>query len=150
EVYLSTFHSLGADILRQDIDQLGFKKPFTILDQGDQLSIVKDAMKELALDPKMVEPRRILSLISRAKMGFCTPMELQDLRHEPLLPFAERIYNSYQSALRGLNAVDFDDLICLPVALFQQEEETRQKWANRFHFVMVDEYQDTNHTQLLF
>lgn len=150
KTYLSTFHSLGADILRQDIDQLGFKKPFTILDQGDQLAIVQDAMKELTLDPKMVEPRRILSIISRAKMGFCRPAALEDLRVDPLLPFAEKIYDRYQSALRGLNAVDFDDLIVLPVRLFQQEEETRQKWAGRFNFVMVDEYQDTNHTQLLF
>ncbi len=150
EVYLSTFHSLGADILRQDIHHLGYKKPFTILDQGDQLNVVKSALKELRLDPKQVEPRRILSLISRAKMGFCEPEELDDLRADPLLPFAQRLFGMYRSALRGLNAVDFDDLICLPVVLFQDHPEVRQRWADRFRFVMVDEYQDTNQTQLLF
>lgn len=150
KAYLSTFHSLGADILRQDIDKLGYKKPFTILDQGDQLAVVKDAMKELKLDPKKVEPRGLLSLISKAKMAFCEPEELQESRFNPLRRFAQAAFSRYRSALRGLNAVDFDDLICLPVVLFQEHEETRQKWARRFHFVMVDEYQDTNHTQLLF
>lgn len=150
EVYLSTFHSLGADILRNDIDGLGYKKPFTILDQGDQLSVVKDALKELRLDPKQVEPRRILSLISRAKMGFCQPQDLDELRGDPLMPFAQKLFGFYISALRGLNAVDFDDLICLPVNLFQQVPEVRDKWAKKFHFVMVDEFQDTNQTQLLF
>ncbi|RVU48846.1 ATP-dependent DNA helicase Rep [Lujinxingia sediminis] len=150
EIYLSTFHSLGADILRQDIDVIGYKKPFTILDQGDQLAVVKDAMAELQLDPKMVDPRNVLALISRAKMAFSDPEEVEELRTNPLLPFAQRIFHRYQSALRGLNAVDFDDLICLPVRVFQASEETRLKWSQRFHFVMVDEYQDTNHTQLLF
>lgn len=150
KVYLSTFHSLGADILRHDIDKLGYKKPFTILDSGDQLSIIKDAMKELKLDPKVVEPRRLLALISRAKMGFCTPEELEELRHDPILPFAQRAYAIYHSALKGLNAIDFDDMICLPVKIFQADPATRQRWAERFYFVMVDEYQDTNQTQLLF
>ena len=150
EVYLSTFHSLGADILRTDIEALGYKRPFTILDQADQISVVKDALKELKLDPKEVEPRSILSLISRAKMGFCEPDQLEGMRYHPLRPFAQRVYERYCSALRGLNAVDFDDLICLPVHLFQDHEKVRKKWASRFHFVMVDEYQDTNQTQLLF
>ncbi|QDG49719.1 ATP-dependent DNA helicase Rep [Persicimonas caeni] len=150
QTYLSTFHSLGADILRQDIDALGFKKPFTILDQGDQQSVIKDAFKELKLDPKVVDPRRILSLISKAKMGFCEPKELPELKHDPLMPYAQKIYGFYTGALKGLNAVDFDDLICLPVVLFKEHEKVRQKYARRFQYVMVDEYQDTNMTQLLF
>ncbi len=149
-VYLSTFHSLGADILRHDIDHLGFKRPFTILDFSDQKSIVKEAIDELELDPEQVDAGNILSLISRAKMGFCEPAELEDLRFNPMLPFAQRVFQRYQRALRGRNAVDFDDLICLPVRLFQQSEKVRKRWAQRFHFVMVDEYQDTNQTQLLF
>jgi DNA helicase-2/ATP-dependent DNA helicase PcrA len=148
--YLSTFHSLGADILRQDIDTLGYKKPFTILDQGDQKSVVKDAMKELKLDPKVVEPRKVLSVISRAKMGFCDPRELPELKYDPILPYAQKIYGYYQKALRGLNAVDFDDLICLPVEIFKKDDRVRRKYAKKFEYVMVDEYQDTNHTQLMF
>jgi DNA helicase II / ATP-dependent DNA helicase PcrA len=150
KAHLSTFHSLGADILRRDIDALGYKKPFTILDSGDQRSIIKDAFKELALDPKVVDPRRVGSLISKAKMGFCEPTELPDLKFDPLLPYAQKVYTYYQRALKGLNAVDFDDLICLPVVIFKQDDEIRQKYAQRFQYVMVDEYQDTNMTQLMF
>lgn len=149
-LHLSTFHSLGADILRADIDVLGFKRPFTILDQGDQLNVVREGMKELKLDPKMVDPKRILSIISLAKMALAEPENVHELRFDPLLPFAQRIFGKYQSALRGLNAVDFDDLICLPVEIFKTSEETRQKYAKKFQYVMVDEYQDTNHTQLMF
>ena len=150
KTYLSTFHSLGADILRRDIDALGYKKPFTILDQGDQKSVIKDAFKELKLDPKKVDPRRILTLISRAKMAFGEPKDLQELKFDPMLPYAQKAFTYYHRALKGLNAVDFDDLICLPVRLFQENEEIRQKYAERFRYVMVDEYQDTNMTQLLF
>ncbi len=149
-LHLSTFHSLGAEILRADIDVLGFKKPFTILDSGDQLNIVREGMKELKLDPKMVDPKRILSIISLAKMALAEPQSVHELRLDPLLPFAQRIFGKYQSALRGLNAVDFDDLICLPVEIFKTSEEVRQKYAKKFQYVMVDEYQDTNHTQLMF
>ena len=150
DVYLSTFHSLGADILRNDIEALGYKRPFTILDQADQLSVVKDAIDELKLDPEQVDPRRILNLMSRAKMGFCEPQELEELRFDPMTPFAQAVFERYRSALKGLNAVDFDDLICLPVVLFREHDDIRSRWAERFHFVMVDEYQDTNQTQLLF
>ncbi len=150
KTHLSTFHSLGADILRADIDELGFKRPYTILDQGDQQSVIKDAFKEIKLDPKVVDPRRVGSIISKAKMGFCEPQELPDLKFDPVMPYAQKIYTYYQMALRGLNAVDFDDLICLPVVLFKEHEEVRQKYSKRFRYVMVDEYQDTNMTQLMF
>src|SRR5690606_38625231 len=106
--------------------------------------------KELKLDPKMVDPKRILALISLAKMSFSEPAQMPDLRHDPLMPFAQRIYTHYQKALRGLNAVDFDDLICLPVEVFKASEEVRLKYVDQFRYVMVDEYQDTNHTQLMF
>ncbi|MGM0555405.1 MAG: ATP-dependent helicase [Myxococcota bacterium] len=148
--HLSTFHSLGANILRENIDTLGFKKPFTILDQGDQTAVVKDAMKELKLDPKVVEPRKVMSAISRSKMGFCEPKDLPELKFDPILPYAQKIYHYYQKALKGLNATDFDDLICLPVEIFEKDERVRRKWAKKFEYVMVDEYQDTNHTQLMF
>lgn len=150
KTYLSTFHSLGADILRRDIDHLGFKKPFAILDQGDQAQIIKDALKELRLDPQIVEPRRVQALISKAKMGFCEPKDLPELKFDPLMPYAQKVYHFYLKALRGLNAVDFDDMICLPVTLFKEHEKVRKKYARRFKYVMVDEYQDTNMTQLLF
>src|SRR5690606_36615961 len=79
-LHLSTLHSLGADILRADIDVLGFKRLFTILDQGDQLNVVREGMKELKLDPKMVDPKRILSIISLAKMALAEPENVHELR----------------------------------------------------------------------
>ncbi len=150
DVYLSTFHSLGANILRRDIEHLNYKRPYTILDRADQMSIVKDALDELNLDPKQVDPKGILNIIGRAKMGFCEPEELEDFRFDPMVEFAQRVFKRYRSALRGLNAVDFNDLLCLPVRMFRQHEDVRRHWAGRFQFVMVDEYQDTNQIQLMF
>ena len=150
KVHLSTFHSLGNEILRKDIGALGYKQPFTILDSADQASIVREVFRELNLDAKIVDPKAVLSLVSRAKMGLCEPAELDEFRYNPDLPFAQRVFGHYQSALKGRNAVDFDDLICLPVRLFREHEAIRLKWAARFQYVMIDEYQDTNHTQLMF
>ena len=150
DVYLSTFHSLGNDILRQDIDALGYKKPFTILDDADQREIIKEVFKEIGLDPKVIDPKAVLAIISRAKMAFCEPAELREFRFNPDTPFAQRVFKYYQQMLKGRNAVDFDDLICLPVTLFTEHEEIRKKYAKRFKYVMIDEYQDTNHTQLMF
>jgi DNA helicase-2/ATP-dependent DNA helicase PcrA len=149
DVHLSTFHSLGANILRRDIDVLGYKKPFTILDQADQLTVVEDAMDDLNLDTSEIQPRDILTLISKAKMAFSEPGEMEELKYNPLRRFAQKIYKHYTRALRGLNAVDFDDLLCMPVELFEESERIRQKYGDRFQYVMVDEYQDTNETQLL-
>lgn len=150
KVYMSTFHSLGFDILRQDIDVLGFQKPFTILDTGDQLRIVRDLLDENNINTKVIDPKYMLFLISRAKMAFCEPQQMPEFKYKPETRFAQKIFSGYQSALKGRNAVDFDDLICLPVAIFNQSEKVRQRWANRFKYVMIDEYQDTNHTQLMF
>jgi superfamily I DNA/RNA helicase len=149
-VHLSTFHSLGADILKKHIEKIGYKKKFTILDQGDQLSLVKEVMKELNLDPKVVDPAALLFLISRAKMALADPRSLPEFKYHPMMPFAQKAHRNYQAALRGLNAVDFDDLICLPVQLFREREDVRKKYSELFKYVMVDEYQDTNATQLMF
>ncbi len=148
--HLSTFHSLGADILRRHIKRLGYRSSFNIIDQGDQTAIVKDIIKELKLDPKIVDPRAVLFIISRAKMAFCTPSQLKGFKLNPMMPFAQRVFTHYESQLKGLNAVDFDDLICLPVKLFDEHEDVRQKYGKLFQYVMVDEYQDTNKTQLKF
>jgi len=148
-VHLSTFHSLGADILRRDIDVLGYDRPFTILDQGDQSSVTERVMEDLELDTSEVSADGIRRLIGRAKMNFCEPQDLEDFKYDPIRPYAQRVYRRYQEALRGLNAVDFDDLLRLPIELFREDERIREKYADRFRYVMVDEYQDTNETQLL-
>ena len=149
DVHMSTFHSLGANILRQDIDVIGYRRPFTILDQGDRLSVVEDAMEELKLDRSEIAPPKVLEIISRAKMGFCEPNELDDYKYNPARPYAQKVFENYTRALRGLNAVDFDDLLCLPIEIFRENESIRKKYGKRFQYVMVDEYQDTNETQMI-
>lgn len=148
-VHLSTFHSLGYEILRRHITRLGYRRTFTILDQGDQLNVVKDVMDELKLDPERVDARTLLFLISRAKMALSQPSKMPEFKYHPAMPFAQRAFRTYQAALRGLNAVDFDDLIVLPVKIFREHEKVRKSYASKFSYVMVDEYQDTNHTQLM-
>ncbi len=150
KVHMSTFHSLGHEILRRDIGELGYRLPFTILDEGDQRDVVTSVFKELNLDPAVVDPKRAIFLISRAKMELCEPAQLRDFKFDPDIPFAQRIYRRYVSALRGLNAVDFDDLICLPVKLFMEHETVREWWSMRYGYVGRDECQDTDHTQLMF
>ena len=149
DVHLSTFHSLGAEILRRDIDVIGYNKPFSILDTGDQQTVVEEVMDDLNLDNKEIAAPKVLQIISRAKMSFCDPEELDAYKYDPARPYAQRVYEHYTKALRGLNAVDFDDLLCLPIELFREDENIRQKYGNRFQYVMVDEYQDTNETQLI-
>jgi len=150
KVHMSTFHSLGHEILRRDIDALGYKKPFTILDSVDQQALVRQVFADLALDPKLVDPKAVLSLVSKAKMALTQPAQLEKSRFSPETPFAQRVFRHYQSALKGLNAVDFDDLLALPVRIFRADDERREWWAKRFRYVMIDEFQDTNHTQLEF
>ncbi len=150
KIYLSTFHSLGAEILRSHIDVLGYRRPFTILDYADQLGVVKSIMKEKNIDSSTVDAKAVLSMISKAKMEFKQPIAIPSLKFNPLMPFAQRVFNTYQGNLKSLNATDFDDLICLPIEIFDKDEEVRQKYAQTFQYVMVDEYQDTNATQLSF
>jgi DNA helicase-2/ATP-dependent DNA helicase PcrA len=153
DAHLSTFHSLGADILRRDIDALGYSRPFTILDQSEKLSVVEDVMSELDLDLDGDEgpsPRQIATIISEAKMECAEPEELNGAKYNRTYFLAQGVYERYVRALRGLNAVDFDDLIRLPIELFREHEDIRIKYGDRFRYVMVDEYQDTNETQLIF
>lgn len=150
KVQMSTFHSLGHDILRRDIHHLGYRTPFTILDDTDQKNVIKDILAELNMDPQVANARRIQALISRAKMAMAEPAELPELRYDSDMPFAQRVYRHYKKRMIGLNAVDFDDLIGMPVQLFLEFEEVRRKYARRFQYVMIDEFQDTNHTQMSF
>lgn len=146
---LSTFHSTGADLLRKYIRRLGFRTPFTILDQGDQVRIVKEVIEELGLWREGMDPKKVHAIISRAKSAFCEPRELRGpMRFNPLVSYAQKVYTGYVEACKALNAVDFDDLITLPVQLLQEHEDVREKVQDNFRYVMVDEYQDTNDTQL--
>src|SRR5215207_7629799 len=147
-VWLSTFHSLCARLLRREAPKIGLSRDFVIYDSSDQVSVVKQAEKELGIDDKLVPPRMALSRISHAKNRMEGPDTLRgkwNLRDEQIA----KIYEKYLTALKDCSALDFDDLLLKTVELFESSEPTRNFYARKFRFVMVDEYQDTNRPQYL-
>ena len=147
-VWLSTFHSLCARLLRREAPKIGLSRDFVIYDSSDQVSVVKQAQRELGIDDKLVPPRMALSRISQAKNRMEGPDSLRgkwNLRDEQIA----KIYEKYLTALKDCSALDFDDLLLKTVELFESSEPTRNYYARKFRFVMVDEYQDTNRPQYL-
>ena len=147
-VWASTFHSLCVRILRRDIDKLGFPSQFNIFERADQLTVVKECLKELNLDEKLFNPKAILNTISQAKDELITPYDYEkqfagDFRNSKIA----NVYLLYQEKLKKYGALDFDDIIVLTVQLFQQFPEVLEYYQNKFRYIMVDEYQDTNHAQ---
>src|SRR5215217_3103498 len=148
DVWLSTFHSLCARLLRREAPKIGLSRDFVIYDSSDQVAVVKQAQRELGIDDKLVPPRMALSRISQAKNRMEGPDSLRgkwNLRDEQIA----KIYEKYLVALKDCNALDFDDLLLKTVELFETSEQTRNYYAHKFRFVMVDEYQDTNRPQYL-
>ncbi len=137
---LSTFHSLGVKILRRNISSLGYPNKFAIYDQGDQLALVKRAMQNLRVSDKEFEPKQLLEEISNAKNRLESPEQQTD-------SLVREVYAGYQTAMKHCGAVDFDDLIYLPLVLLRDEPEVKAYWAGRYRYIMVDEYQDTNPSQ---
>ncbi|MBR0276927.1 MAG: UvrD-helicase domain-containing protein, partial [Clostridia bacterium] len=147
-VWASTFHSLCVRILRRDIDKLGYPSSFNIFDRADQLTVVKECQREMGLDDKMYPAKSILSNIGRAKDELMTPEDFKnafagDLR---LSKIAE-IYKIYQEKLKKYGSLDFDDIIMLTVKLFEEYPDVLSYYQRKFKYIMVDEYQDTNHAQ---
>ncbi|HEX8954243.1 MAG TPA: UvrD-helicase domain-containing protein, partial [Polyangia bacterium] len=149
---LSTFHALGLSILKQEKAALGLPSGFTIYDASDQLGTVKEILRRLyqSDDDRRFDAKAVLFRISRAKNAFLSPEEyaeqFTDEDHEYDVT-AAAVYPEYQAALKSFHALDFDDLICETVRLFDRDEAVRARWAQRFRYVMVDEYQDTNRAQ---
>src|SRR5215203_5450533 len=147
-VWLSTFHSLCARLLRREAPKIGLSRDFVIYDSADQVSVVKQALRELNIDDKFVPPRMALSRISHAKNRMDGPDSLRgtfDVRGEHVA----KVYEKYILALKDSNALDFDDLLLKTVELFESSEQTRNFYSNKFRYVMVDEYQDTNRPQYM-
>jgi len=149
-MWVSTFHSLCARLLRREAPAIGLSRDFVIYDSSDQLSVVKQALKELHVDDSFIQPRAALSRISHAKNRMETPADVAgaaswNRRDEQIA----KVYAFYLNALKECNALDFDDLLLKTVELFEQSEKVRTKYATQFKFVMVDEYQDTNRPQYL-
>lgn len=148
---MGTFHSLGVRILRQNpvavMEHLDLQRNFVIYDTGDQMELARTAVKNAGLDPKQVTPRRMLSRISATKSVLMTPDELANEAATYDDEIVVRVYKEYEKLLRGANAVDFDDLLGLPIRLFDQTPEILERYQQRFRYIMVDEYQDTNRVQ---
>ena len=147
-MWISTFHSLCARLLRREGPAIGLSRDFVIYDSSDQLSVVKQALKELRVDDSFVPPRLALSQISHAKNTMQGP-EGFSASWSPKDKEIGRIYAFYVRALKACNALDFDDLLLKTVELFEQAAQTRAHYNRKFRFVMVDEYQDTNRPQYL-
>ncbi|MGL4338723.1 MAG: DNA helicase PcrA [Turicibacter sp.] len=144
EVWISTFHSMCVRILRRDIDLIGYDLSFGILDDADQLSVIKSVMEDLNLDPKRQSPKYFLSQISNAKNELKTPRDLvREQENEDVI----KVYEKYQEKLFKNNRVDFDDLLMLTVHLFEKEPDVLTFYQNKFQYIHIDEYQDTNGAQ---
>ena len=147
-VNAGTFHYICLRILRREIDALGYRAGFTIYDTDDGIRVVKDCLVELNLSDKMFPPKTVLNQISRAKDSMLSPdAYLEQNESDFRLKVIGGIYALYQKKLKEANAVDFDDIICLTVRLFEQEPDILSHYQNLYRYIMVDEYQDTNHAQ---
>ena len=147
-IWLSTFHSFCAKLLRFEVDGFhGYTRNFTIYDSSDQLVLVKDCLKKLNLDDKQFTPRSVLGTISSAKNVLMDAKAFAAKASDFYEQKVADVYAMYQEKLRENNAVDFDDLLFLAVRLLQENEEVREKYQSRFQYILVDEYQDTNHAQ---
>ena len=150
KINASTFHSACVKILRREITHLGYQSSFTIYDEDDAKRIIKDAMKKQGIDEKMFNPKVFKGIISRCKDKMISAAEFAQTANSSLDIMDKRaadIYKDYQSALEAANAVDFDDIICLTVRLFEENPDVLRHYQNLYKYIMVDEYQDTNVAQ---
>ena len=150
---MGTFHSVFSHILRVEAQAIGYNSDFTIYDETDSRSLIKNILKQMGLDDKTYKPATVHAAISMAKNHLCGPAQYaadgdnlqRDMRRN--MPETHKIFMAYQQRLRQANAMDFDDLLTETYRLLKENEEIRQKYANRFQYVLVDEYQDTNYAQ---
>ncbi len=152
DIWAMTFHSACCRILRRDIERMGYTRDFTIYDTADSERIMKEILKDMGLDDKTFPPKYVLGAISREKDKMSDPQEMleraersSDIRAQHIA----RAYDKYQARLKDNNALDFDDIIYVTVQLLQENEDVRQYYQRKFKYVLVDEYQDTNHMQYL-
>ncbi len=146
-IWIMTFHSACGRILRREAERLGYRSNFTIYDQADQVRLVKACLEELDRDPKRFVPRGIHAQISRAKNQLISADEYSSRVASFYDQTVADVYQLYQRRLFASNAVDFDDLLMLTVDVLQRFPEARERWAKAFRYILVDEYQDTNHAQ---
>lgn len=149
DIWISTFHSMCVRILRRDIDRIGFNRNFTILDSTDQLSVIKNILKDQNIDQKKFDPRSLLGSISSAKNELKVAEEFDKTAAGPYEEVVSKVYKEYEKRLKKNQALDFDDLIMTTIQLFKRVPEVLTYYQRKFQYIHVDEYQDTNHAQYM-
>ena len=146
-IWMSTFHALCVRILRRDAEKIGYSGNFSIADSAEQLTLIKHIQKEQNINPKMYEPRRILSAISNGKNDLLTPDAFSASAASPFEKITAQVYQEYQKRLKNDQIMDFDDLIMQTLVLFKKAPTVLHYYQNKFRYLLVDEYQDTNQAQ---
>ncbi|MBQ2639553.1 MAG: UvrD-helicase domain-containing protein [Bacilli bacterium] len=149
DIQVSTFHSFGLKLLRENARLLGYDNNFVIMDSDDSLTVVKKVIKELGYDPKVYNPRAIRNKISSCKNEMITPTDYLKYAVSDYEKVVQLVYSKYEKKLKKNNSVDFDDLLLLPIELFKKDPNTLERYQNLYKYVLIDEYQDTNEAQYI-
>ena len=148
-IQISTFHSFGLYLLRENYDLLGYEKNFTIIDSNDVLTVIKKIVKDMDLDSKEYNPRAIKSKISGAKNSLLNAHDYEKYANTEFEKIVVKVYKVYEEKLKKSNSVDFDDLLILPIVLFNKNKDILLKYQDKFKYILIDEYQDTNEAQYI-
>ena len=148
-IQVSTFHSFGLRLLRDNCNVLGYDRNFVIMDSDDSLTVVKKILKDMDYDPKVYNPRAIRNKISSCKNEMIMPRDYEKYAVSEYEKVVLKVYEKYEEKLRKNNSVDFDDLLILPIRLFNENKDILEKYQDRFKYVLIDEYQDTNEAQYI-
>lgn len=149
DIQISTFHSFGLRIIKENYEKLGYEKNFTIIDSDDSLTVVKKILKEMGIDSTRFNPKFIKNQISFCKNEMVTPEKYKNLVNDELSDITYKVYKKYQDTLLRNNSLDFDDLLIKPIELFNKYKEVLENYQELFKYVFIDEYQDTNEAQYI-
>ena len=146
---VSTFHSFGLKLLRENYERLGYDRNFVIMDSDDSLTVVKKIIKDMGYDPKIYNPKAIRNKISSCKNERISPEEYDKFAVSDYERVIQEVYKKYEDKLYKNNSVDFDDLLLLPIRLFKKYPEVLERYQDLYKYILIDEYQDTNEAQYI-
>lgn len=149
DIQISTFHSFGLRLIKENYEKLGYEKNFTIIDSDDSLTVIRRIMKDMNIDTTRYNPKFIKNQISSCKNEMVTPDKYESLVNDELTDITYKVYKKYQDTLLRNNSLDFDDLLIMPIVLFKKHPEVLQQYQELFKYIFIDEYQDTNEAQYI-